>query len=287
MRTPPAIRDGAALLRELTVAVLTNRRNAATHAPRPPTTGLVLDVGSGQDPHPRADVVVDKYVADDFERGYALDLSKPLVVGDGHALPFADGAFAYVIASHVVEHATDPIRFAAELARVAPAGFAQVPSREAELTFGWQFHPWLIDREGDTLIFHPRGDARAPIGPVFHEAMRDSRLFGTWFVAHRERWHHSIEWRGRLQVRCNGTSQAPQSASLDVPETLRTLAALSGNGRIRGPQGVLRDTLRCPLDRGRLVFSADAANCDACGRAYPVVGTVPVLIAEAAAAPSG
>jgi uncharacterized protein YbaR (Trm112 family) len=282
MRAPGAIADATALLRELASAVRAGRRNAVLHAAHPPAAGFVLDVGSGQAPHPRADVVVDKYVADDFERGYALELSKPLVVGDGHALPFADGTFAYVVTSHVVEHATDPVRFAAELGRVAAAGFVQVPSREAELTFGWEFHPWLIDREGDTLLFHPRGEARAPLGPVFHEAMAESRLFGLWFVANRERWHHSIEWQGALRLRCEGASQAPQTASLDVSETLRTLEALAKAGRARGPNGALRDALRCPLDRGRLTFSETVATCGACGRRYPVAGTVPVLVEEAA-----
>jgi uncharacterized protein YbaR (Trm112 family) len=269
-------------MRELAFAVRASRRNAVLHAAHPPATGLVLDVGSGQAPHPRADMVVDKYVADDFERGYALELSKPLVVGDGHALPFADDMFAYVVTSHVVEHATDPVRFAAELGRVAAAGFTQVPSREAELTFGWEFHPWLIDREGDTLVFHPRGDARAPLGPVFHEAMAESRLFGLWFVANRERWHHSIEWQGALRVRCEGSSQAPRTASFDAAETLHTLAVLAKAARVRGPEGALREALRCPLDRGRLTSSRDMLTCDVCGRGYPVVGTVPVLVEEAA-----
>ena len=108
----------------------------------------MLDVGAGHAAHPRADVVVDKYVADDFERGAALDLGKPLIVADGHALPFADGAFAYVIASHVLEHATDPVRFARELTRVGRRGIRPGPEpRESELTFGWPV-PSLARRPG-------------------------------------------------------------------------------------------------------------------------------------------
>ena len=86
---------------------------------------------------------MDKYVVDSFERplGLAKSFSKPLVVGDGHQLPFKDQSFAYVIALHVLEHATDPAQFTAEMARVAPAGFVQVPSRESELAFGWPTIP--------------------------------------------------------------------------------------------------------------------------------------------------
>ena len=217
-------------------------------------------------------------MADDFERGSALVIDKPLVVGDGHALPFADQAFSYIITSHVLEHATDPVVFASEMQRVAEAGFIQVPARLAELTFGWPFHPWLIDREGSTLIFNPRGDAKAPAGDYFHRAFADSTLFALWFGAHRDDWHHSVQWERSFDVRVEGTSAAPQTADLDVEQTLRTLKEMS----VIGPTGALRATLRCPADRGVLVDGQDSMRCESCGRSYPVANGVPVLLAEAA-----
>jgi uncharacterized protein YbaR (Trm112 family) len=268
----------ADLTRECGRSLVALRRNTVRHSPAPPESGLVLDVGSGQAAHDRADLVVDKYVADDFERGSALDLRKPLVVADAHALPLADSAFAYVIASHVLEHATDPIRFAAELARVGTAGFVQVPSRQAELTFGWPFHPWLIDREGDVLVFHPRGDAEAPIGKHFHEAFDESILFRVWFGSRRDTWHHTLHWTGSFEVRVEGASRAPETALLDVERTLEALPRMGA----RGPDGALRDLLRCPADRGTLRTEADRLVCADCGRSYPVAAGVPVLLAEAA-----
>jgi uncharacterized protein YbaR (Trm112 family) len=260
-------------------SLLALRRNAARHSPAPPAGGLVLDVGAGQAAHDRSDLVVDKYVADDFERGAPLDLRKPLVVADAQALPFADQTFAYVIASHVLEHATDPVRFARELARIGAAGFVQVPSREAELTFGWPFHPWLIDREGTELTFHPRGDAKAPAGPLFHEGFAESALFRVWFGAHRDRWHHSIHWTGSLDVVVQGSSEAPQTADLDVERTLQALPRMGA----QGPDGPLRSTLRCPTDGQNLLERSGRLACEACGRSYPVAGGVPVLLVEAAA----
>lgn len=236
-------------------------------------------MGSGQAAHPNADLVVDKYVADDFERGAGLDLAHPLIVADGHALPLREASFDYVIASHVLEHATDVPQFAAELKRVAPRGFVQVPSREAELTFGWPFHPWLIDRDGDTLVFSPRGTAEAPLGQLFHQAFADSTLFGLWFGANRGLWHHTLHWTGNFDVRVRGDSAAPATATLDVERTLFTLPKLGAEG----PRGKLRQALRCPADGGEL--REDSANlvCERCDLRYPVAkGGVPVLLAEAA-----
>ena len=271
-------RNLLALVRDTGASVRALRRNQVIHSPAPPSSGLVADVGSGHAAHPRADVVVDKYVTDDFEREFTLDFSKPLVVADGHALPFDDGAFAYVIASHVLEHATDPILFAAELSRIADAGFVQVPTRQAELTFGWPFHPWLIDRDAGTLVFHPRHESQAPAGEFFHRAFADSALFRVWFGANRHAWHYTLHWSDSFTVRLHGTSRAQQTAALDVERALRTLPSMGA----RGPQGAVREALRCPHDRGLLEDTPERLVCSACDRSYPIAGGVPVLLEESA-----
>jgi uncharacterized protein YbaR (Trm112 family) len=261
-------------------------REAALHRPRPPEAGLVLEVGSGDAPHPRADVVIDKYVADNFERAADLDLTRPLVVADGHRLPFADQTFHYVIALHVLEHATDPRRFAGELSRVAPAGFVQVPSRESDLTFAWPFHPWLIDRSGDTLVFSPQENQRAPCGEFFHRAYATSAMFRLWHAAHRSRWHHSVEWRGELSVEVTGTSTAVMAAEIDLERTVAALEAALTKGILRPLPPLVRERLCCPVCRSTLSFEARRIVCAGCGARYPRVGDVPVLLEEAVEAAS-
>lgn len=56
----------------------------ARHRPAAPASGLVLDVGSGQSPNLRADVIVDEYLVDSFElgAGEAFEFTKPVVVAD-------------------------------------------------------------------------------------------------------------------------------------------------------------------------------------------------------------
>ncbi len=280
MNIPPAVDNLRLLARDVRRAVQAQRSTDALHTAAPPATGFVLDVGAGHAPNPRADLVVDKYVSDNFERNTDLSFAKPLVVGDGQALPFADGTFAYVIASHVLEHATEPEVFAAELSRVAAAGWVQVPSRESELSFGWPFHPWLIDLAADeTLVFHARGGQEAPIGKVFHEAAHESYLFRLWMASNRSLWYHSVHWRDALRVEDRGAgSTAAAIASFDVEES----QAILRRSVARGPDGALRAALRCPVDRGTLSESGERMTCADCGRSYPVIGTVPMLIAEAA-----
>jgi uncharacterized protein YbaR (Trm112 family) len=272
----------SALELRLAMRELRGRKHEARHhAPDPPARGLVADVGGGDRPHPRADVVVEKYVADNFERELDASFEAPIVVGDGQALPFADGTFAYVIASHVLEHATDPVRFAAELSRIADAGFVQLPSREAELTFGWPFHPWLIDLDDGVLVFDPKGDARAPVGDLFHDAFRDSALLRAWWGTHRSQWHHSVHWRDHIDVRVTAPAAAEETAAFDLAGTLAALRAAHARRGLPPLPAAIRDALRCPACGTAIAISDEVATCSGCGAVYPVVGPTPVLLVEA------
>jgi len=244
--------------------------------------GLVLEVGGGQSPHPRADVVVEKYVVDDFERpgGAAVDLGKPMIVADGHRLPFANGSFAYSIASHVLEHATDPARFAGELARVSRAGFVQVPSRQSELTFGWPFHPWLIDQPAPTgLLFEAKAGRGAPLGELFHRSWASEPLFRLWWSGEPGRWVHSLHWRDRFAVEVDGPfGTADATSQIDLEQVLGVLA----QAEIPPLPDPVWALLRCPVSGGELVRQAQRLECVASGLSYPVIGSVPILLAEAA-----
>lgn len=265
------MREGQAILRE--------RR---AHRPNPPPEGLVLDVGAGDAPFPRSDIVVDKYVVDDFERGGKLAFSKPVVVADAEALPFADRAFSYVIAAHVLEHAIDPLRMASEFSRVGAAGFVQVPTATAELVYGWPFHPWLVERTGDALAFRPKEYEAPTAGTTMHEAYNESLFLRLGWAAHRSRWHHSIEWEERLDVEVEGEPRYHVHATVDAERTVHTLRKLAADGLVVPFGDELRGILRCPERECResLSWDRDNVHCAGCERRYAAPGGVPVLFCD-------
>lgn len=250
------------------------------HRARPPDVGLVLEVGGGQAPHLRSDVVVDKYPLDDFERAgnAALSFAKPLIVADAEALPLAGGSFVYSIAQHVLEHAIDPARFGAELERVSRAGFVQVPSSDSELVYGWPYHPWLIDLTNGGMTFSPKEEI-PPGGGVMHEAFSESPLLRLAWAAHRSRWHHSVHWQGRLPIEVRGDRVLHEQADSDVE---RTVSVLSRAVTSRPMDATIWSLLRCPACRMELRRSSARLECVGCARAYPIAGHVPVLLADAA-----
>ena len=98
--------------------------------PRP----WIADIGSGGDPWPDANILVDKYPGLTVHRRTNLQTDGKLFVqGDICALPFRDHSLDFVIASHVIEHLDDPLVGLAELQRVSSKGVAWVPSVMGEV----------------------------------------------------------------------------------------------------------------------------------------------------------
>lgn len=107
---------------------------------------LVLDVGSGDKPSWRADVLLDLYAGAEYaaqRSGRAsARVSRPLFDADAADMPFADGAFDYAICSNLLEHVTDPAAVAAELTRVARAGYIEVPEAASAKIVDFPSHLW-------------------------------------------------------------------------------------------------------------------------------------------------
>ena len=118
---------------------------------------LVLDVGSGDKPHWRADVLLDRYVDAAFggQRSgqAAARISRPMFDADAARMPFADKVFDYVICSHVLEHVPDPAAVVAEMTRVGRAGYIEVPEAASAKILDFPSHLWWCRLDGTTLVF--------------------------------------------------------------------------------------------------------------------------------------
>ena len=136
---------------------------------------LVLDVGGWADPLARADVVVDLMPyetrglyeregwiepRDEGPERFSADTWIQRDVCDRDPFPFADDEFDFAVCAHTLEDIRDPVWVCSELARVARAGYVEVPSRLEEQSagvegpwVGWGHHRWLIEVSGDAIEF--------------------------------------------------------------------------------------------------------------------------------------
>ena len=114
---------------------------------------LVLEVGSGGRPYFRSNVLLDAYENTRQRHWDTLVSDRPTVLGFVENLPFKDKTFDFVIASHVLEHSSDPERFLLELQRVAKAGYIESPDAFMERINPYHDHRLEITtREGRLVI---------------------------------------------------------------------------------------------------------------------------------------
>ncbi len=152
-----------------------------------PAEGLVLDVGSGHQPHRRANVLLERYPEDTIHRTVqqvVFPVNASFVVGDAHQMPFKDRSFGYVIASHVAEHVDDPVLFCQELSRVGRAGYLETPGPLTERLMPTSSHRWIVSRRGTILVFRPNHITR-PLIPWFFRFFylnREGYVEHTWMT---------------------------------------------------------------------------------------------------------
>jgi SAM-dependent methyltransferase len=113
----------------------------------------VLDVGGGHNPHPRANVVVDKFTETNYHRSGDIKVleKQEFINADGENLPFKDQEFDYVICCHVLEHVEHPEKFLSELFRVGKRGYIETPSLLGEYLFPRESHKWILHEYKDVL----------------------------------------------------------------------------------------------------------------------------------------
>lgn len=158
---------------------------------------FVLEVGSGDDPYPRSDILLDKALDDSSEREAGRDLVayKPLVIGEVEALPFVDGSFDYIIASHVLEHSRDPARFLSELSRVGRRGYIETPLPLRERVFNWPFHRWYVFQKDKKVVLVKKTCE----SKKFFSGMAADLRKELYHLERRKLLDMKFEWEGDIQ----------------------------------------------------------------------------------------
>jgi SAM-dependent methyltransferase len=253
-------------------------------------TDLVLDVGSGQNPSMRANVLCDRFLFDNSERacGGRPISDRPLVVADAERLPFRDRAFDFVVCSHLLEHVRHPEKLAAELQRVAARGYIETPSRVHERLYGNPFHKWFVSRRNGALHLSPKPTATFSdeITSWFrgqldhHEAFRDlvgRRLDELGFLVR-------YQWSGAIDIEVDGSltseedfvfASSAEPVELDLRphspgQKLRSLLGRFHRRRSELMDARLPELLVCSCcGAGPLRRDGDAVSCSN-GHRFPV-----------------
>lgn len=135
---------------------------------RPYFSKRLLEIGPGHNPFAGVTHLLERHVSNGYERGgnaLVVPPSAKLIVGEASVLPFAERAFDFVYASHILEHVEEPDQACREIMRVGTAGYIETPSPFLEQGLALRdetdpehwFHRWFVfvARPG-LLVFEPK-----------------------------------------------------------------------------------------------------------------------------------
>lgn len=182
----------------------------------------MLEIGGGQDPHPAANVIVDKFLDDNKHRMRGADFVATgrlmATMSDGTAreadefhpevvqadvcnLPFSDKTFDFCIAKDILEHVPDIEKACSEISRVAKAGMVDVPRLTSE--YLWPMaegvHIWCFEEGPHGLVAYKK-EFVSPFGNVMHELFAASPAMREAWSRSRHYFHLVGFWQGKLAV---------------------------------------------------------------------------------------
>lgn len=267
-----------------------------------PRRKLVLDVGAGNNPHIRADILCEKYLYDDFHRGGGAATDLPLVVGDASALPFKSGSIDVIISSNVIEHLEDPAGFFREAGRVARSGYFSAPSALQEHLCSYAYHSWMIEQQGDTLVFHAKD--REVVNPKVHEffsshIMNDNLGLDRFTMDHWNALVIDYQWKGQPKFEVYGVPFLPKVEVSTVSTKTAATHVPHGSERVRAGLKLLvrkiihfmlsaHQTVRlagilaCPKCQGDVAITTERVHCSQCNLDYPMAKGIPIMLLEQA-----
>ena len=188
---------------------------------------IVLDIGSGNNPIDRANILADFSPDDDFHRSGNLIEDRPVIVCSVERIPIREKAIDFVLCSHVLEHVNNPSIACSELQRISRKGYVETPAYGKDILIGTGYmHKWqVVSFEGSMIFFEyskREQEANWSASPVMKLWMR--KRFHPWqryFWERQDLFNAWILWQDKFNCfehRRNNSKAKKLSEWVSIPE---------------------------------------------------------------------
>ena len=246
---------------------------------------IVLDVGSGGNPHPRSDILLDRLTGAEHRSGVPMMIDRPAVIGDATRLPFKDKAFDFIIASHILEHMSNPEIFIKELQRVGKAGYIETPNFLCERLIPCEAHCLEISSVQGVLHIHKK---KKPVEDSYMGEMNFLQKDKKWseiYFKDPDLFHVRYLWKDKIEYEIqnpstscdwieeiykNSSSNSTSDGEVENRKSWRYLGSIviSKFQKYRRSKRLknfdIFSVLACPKCKGDLVKNEANATCKTC-----------------------
>jgi SAM-dependent methyltransferase len=199
----------------------------------------VLDVGSGDNPHPRADTLVDNNLTDEHRWGPLREPERVILV-DARSLPFLDKEFDVVLCAHCIEHCEEPEEVVQEITRVGRRGILEVPTPYLDVWFQpSDQHRWIFANWEGKLLYAPSPIYTLPMPTksITVGLLRHNPLFRMAYLLDERAFRIRIRWSGRLPIERSSiqdvlSAQAVDSSDIPIATLMARLTGRSLTKRL-------------------------------------------------------
>ncbi|MFB3764916.1 MAG: class I SAM-dependent methyltransferase [Methanotrichaceae archaeon] len=172
-----------------------------------PEKGMIVDIGSGNYPFPKATVLADKFTGVNVHRTNKLVRDdRDFIILDIEYMPFKDKSIDYLYCSHILEHVNDPKRACQEIIRVAKAGYIETPTFMKDALFAWAkgMHKWYTVVIDNKIVFfeYTKRQLEGVRSDYWKWSIlsQHTHLNQEIFFPNQDIFNSILEWKGSFEV---------------------------------------------------------------------------------------
>ena len=255
---------------------------------------MIIDIGSGNRPHCKADILLELYSSEDEQRwNKKLTADRITILYKGNTFPLKDKSFDFSICKHVLEHVKDPRVFLSEVERISRRGYIETPNEIAEVTFTpYDKHLWIIGDENGLLTIRKKyKQNNSKLGKLFDYIIGREEGFEDYFYKSRRKlFLVEYFWKDRIRYKFLPSQVSLKINLYDndllkiitvrnaVPYSIKQLDSLKRQKSLKYLNSKIEKILRCPKCEYSVVKTDCGYLCKNCGRSFLQKGNIIEMI---------